>query len=57
MADDSGACPKGMLNGPCGGVHDGECEVGGECAWVRAFNALKKAGKLDQFLKINLPKR
>ncbi|MFX0066988.1 MAG: methylenetetrahydrofolate reductase C-terminal domain-containing protein [Candidatus Hermodarchaeota archaeon] len=29
-------CPKSMLNGPCGGISDSKCEVGGykrDCAW------------------------
>lgn len=50
-------CPKQMLNGPCGGVHGGLCEIGGECFWVKAFYALKKAGRLDDFMKIKVPKR
>ena len=37
-------CPKGLLNGPCGGVYDGKCEVGAhenDCAWILIYNRLK----------------
>lgn len=41
-------CYKGILNGPCGGVNNGKCEVGGDvdCAWVLAYDRLKKQGRL-----------
>lgn len=57
MAGETGGCPKQMLNGPCGGVCEGVCELGGECAWVKAFYALKKAGRLDDYMKVKVPKR
>jgi methylenetetrahydrofolate reductase (NADPH) len=35
-------CPKGERNGPCGGSHDGICEVlPRPCVWVRAYDRLK----------------
>lgn len=35
-------CPKGERNGPCGGSHDGICEVDlRRCVWVRAYERLK----------------
>ncbi len=42
-------CPKGLLNGPCGGMHDGMCEVDpqNECAWARIYKKLKKQGRMD----------
>ena len=42
-------CPKGILNGPCGGNKKGKCEVSPDvpCAWVRIYEQLKKLGKLD----------
>jgi methylene-tetrahydrofolate reductase-like protein len=51
-------CPKGLLNGPCGGVVDGMCEVDTEkeCAWVRIYSRLKKQGRLHLMKKIAPPK-
>lgn len=51
-------CPKGLLNGPCGGVADGMCEVNmeNECTWVRIYERLKKQGRLDKMKKIAPPK-
>lgn len=32
-------CPKGILNGPCGGMDEGKCEVSpdAECAWYQIY--------------------
>ncbi len=39
-------CPKGERNGPCGGSHDGTCEVlPRPCVWVRAYDRLKPYGE------------
>jgi methylenetetrahydrofolate reductase (NADPH) len=37
-------CPKGLVNGPCGGSNQGRCEVDPErfCFWVRVYNRLDK---------------
>ncbi|MDP2938483.1 MAG: methylenetetrahydrofolate reductase C-terminal domain-containing protein [Candidatus Omnitrophota bacterium] len=42
-------CPKGLLNGPCGGMDKGKCEVdkNKDCAWVLIYNELKEKNKLD----------
>ena len=51
-------CPKGLLNGPCGGTtKDGKCEVDPtrDCAWVMIYRRLEKLGELDKFLKTNEP--
>lgn len=52
-------CPKGMLNGPCGGMHDGKCEVGDyqrDCAWVLIYNRLKDLGMLDLYKSFKPPR-
>lgn len=52
------ACPKGLLNGPCGGTNEGKCEVSPdiECAWVRIYNRLNRLNQLEEMKKINEPK-
>jgi ferredoxin len=51
-------CPKGILNGPCGGMDKGKCEVDKErdCAWVLIYDELKKKNKLDLFSKFQCAK-
>jgi ferredoxin len=46
-------CPKGLVNGPCGGFVNGKCETDQtkDCAWVLIYEKLKKLGKLESFLK------
>ena len=45
-------CAKGLLNGPCGGMEDGYCEVDAtmECAWVKIYHRLESLpqGVLDR---------
>ncbi len=51
-------CPKGQRNGPCGGSHDGWCEVYPEkknCVWVRAYRRLKKINKEDTIADNTVP--
>jgi ferredoxin len=45
------ACPKGILNGPCGGTKDGHCEISPdiECAWVRIYDRMEKTNRLEEF--------
>lgn len=51
-------CPKGILNGPCGGMNKGKCEVDKErdCAWVIIYKELEKQKKLADLRKIQAPK-
>lgn len=51
-------CPKGLLNGPCGGVNKTKCEVDEnlDCAWVLIYDDLKKKGKLHLLKQYNPPK-
>ncbi|MDH7485563.1 MAG: methylenetetrahydrofolate reductase C-terminal domain-containing protein [Anaerolineae bacterium] len=46
-------CSKQLLNGPCGGSHDGKCEVNPdiECAWHLIYERLRKLGKLELMLR------
>ena len=52
-------CAKHLSNGPCGGMVDGMCEVGGytiPCAWVRIWTRLKEFDRLDLFKKYRGPR-
>ena len=51
-------CPKGLLNGPCGGTRpDGKCEVDPEkdCAWVQIYRRMEKLGELQKYSEILKP--
>ena len=51
-------CPKGMLNGPCGGGDDGKCETDPEreCAWSLIYTRLEQTGRLDNLEAIVAPR-
>jgi len=51
-------CAKGLLNGACGGSHDGECEVepGRPCGWELIYKRLKEVDRLDLLSTYNDPK-
>lgn len=51
-------CPKGLLNGPCGGTNHDKCEVDSEksCIWVEIYNRLDSLDELDKFREIRPPK-
>jgi hypothetical protein len=51
-------CPKSLLNGPCGGVYEGKCEVdrSNDCAWILIYKRLKELGRLDKNRSIKEPK-
>ncbi len=51
-------CPKGLLNGPCGGSKNGKCEQEPEhdCAWILIYERLKKWGELDKIKEFVPPK-
>ena len=45
-------CAKGLMNGPCGGMVKGKCEVGNyekDCGWVLIYERLKAIDRLDLF--------
>lgn len=39
-------CPKGQINGPCGGTSEGKCEVDNDkdCVWTLIFERMEKLG-------------
>ncbi|MFA5356771.1 MAG: methylenetetrahydrofolate reductase C-terminal domain-containing protein [Candidatus Omnitrophota bacterium] len=51
-------CPKGLLNGPCGGMDKGKCEVDKDkdCAWVLIYKEAEKRNKLDGLKKARKPR-
>jgi len=51
-------CSKGLLNGPCGGMNKGKCEVDSErdCAWVLIYKELEKKKKLESLKEIRPPR-
>jgi len=51
-------CPKGLMNGPCGGYQDGKCEVDRtqDCAWVAIYDRLQQLQQAERFAAIREPK-
>jgi ferredoxin len=51
-------CAKGLLNGPCGGMNKGKCEVDKDkdCAWVLIYKELEKKKKLDSLKEVRQAK-
>jgi ferredoxin len=49
------SCAKSLLNGPCGGTHDGKCEVDSEkdCGWQLIYERLEKIGRLENLKKFH----
>jgi hypothetical protein len=63
LASSGGICPatrcsKGLLNGPCGGMDRGKCELDKErdCAWVLIYREMEKRNELDLFRRIRQPR-
>ncbi len=62
LGETAGICPvtrcaKGIMNGPCGGVKDGRCELGDrDCAWVQIYDRLEAQGHVEDFAEIGEPK-
>jgi len=50
-------CPKGLLNGPCGGAQGGRCEVfpSRRCVWELIYHRLRRVGRLDVLERYNEP--
>jgi hypothetical protein len=47
-------CSKGLLNGPCGGMNKGKCELDAnrDCAWVLIYKEAEKKHALDTLKRI-----
>lgn len=47
-------CAKSLLNGSCGGSHEGTCEVehGRPCGWYLIYERLKAQGRLDNLKRL-----
>lgn len=62
LGETAGICPvtrcaKGIMNGPCGGVKDGTCELGDrDCAWVQIHDRLESQGRHDLVCALEEPK-
>jgi hypothetical protein len=62
LGETAGVCPitrcaKGILNGPCGGVKDGRCELGDrDCAWVQIYDRLNRLKRGKEFENTAGPK-
>ncbi|MGR3317891.1 MAG: methylenetetrahydrofolate reductase C-terminal domain-containing protein [Candidatus Anammoxibacter sp.] len=51
-------CAKNLLNGPCGGSKNGDCEVGNEtpCVWQQIYDQLEGQNRLSLIESISPPK-
>jgi hypothetical protein len=51
-------CSKQLLNGPCGGSQNGECEIDPEvpCAWQLIWERMEQLGLMDKLLEVQPPK-
>jgi hypothetical protein len=62
IGETAGVCPvtrcaKGIMNGPCGGVSDGRCELGDrDCAWVLIHDKLEAQGRHERLRNLDRPK-
>ncbi|TYO96355.1 methylene-tetrahydrofolate reductase-like protein [Geothermobacter ehrlichii] len=52
-------CGKGLLNGPCGGMEEGRCEVDREqdCAWHLIYERLRRQNRQGVFGRLVPPKQ
>ena len=53
-------CMKGLLNGPCAGVHDGLCELSTKnnkipCGWMEIYDKMVRLGTVDKLLEVKMP--
>ncbi|MDP6524448.1 MAG: methylenetetrahydrofolate reductase C-terminal domain-containing protein [Kiritimatiellia bacterium] len=50
-------CSKQIFNGPCGGSHDGKCEVNDDinCVWQEIIDRARELGMLDKLEELAQP--
>ena len=53
------SCPKGLLNGQCGGVKNGTCEVNAQhpCAWEVIYARARQLGCLQKLTSLGVQLR
>ncbi len=63
LAETGGVCPvarcsKSLLNGPCGGSHNGLCEISDDvpCAWAQIYERMSRLDMLATMERITAPK-
>ncbi len=64
LNDTGGICPvvlcgKSLMNGPCGGMIDGKCEVKDytmPCGWALLYERLKLLDRLNKYTEVNEPR-
>jgi len=63
LSETAGICPvttcaKGLLNGPCGGMEEGRCEMDADlqCAWVQIYERLQRQNRKGVFARSVPPK-
>jgi len=51
-------CSKSLLNGPCGGTSNGQCEISQDtpCAWRLIWERLVELGIEDRYEELNTAK-
>ncbi|MHB1662186.1 MAG: methylenetetrahydrofolate reductase C-terminal domain-containing protein, partial [bacterium] len=51
-------CPKGLLNGPCGGMKNYKCEIDEnlDCAWVKIYERAVVQNTVEDIKKTSKPK-
>ena len=51
-------CAKSIMNGPCGGSQNGQCELRNDipCAWQLIIERLQARGEIDRYLEYEKPK-
>ncbi len=47
-------CAKRLMNGPCGGAHEGKCEIDNniDCAWQLIIERLRVLNRMDDYEKL-----